>query len=127
MFDMYKIIEGLCLENNITITQMCRDLKINRSSLSELKQGRAKSLSADKVVKIAKYFGVPAEYITDGQSDSSAFSVGKVSDEEIKFALFNGSEGITDEMFDEVKQFAEMVKLREDTKRKKAGDLYEKS
>ncbi|MGN1114171.1 MAG: helix-turn-helix domain-containing protein [Oscillospiraceae bacterium] len=123
MFDMYKIIDSLCKENNITITQMCRDLKINRSSLSELKQGRAKSLSADKVVKIAKYFNVPAEYITDGTLDNTA----KVTDDDIKFALFNGAEGITDEMFDEVKQFAEMVKLREDTKRKKAGDFYEQS
>lgn len=55
MCNMYEIIEKLCNEKQITITQMCRDLKINRSSLSELKQGRAKSLSVDKVIKIAKY------------------------------------------------------------------------
>lgn len=39
-------------------------------------------------------------------------------DEELKFALFNGTEGVTDEMFNEVKQFAEMVKMRENAKRK---------
>lgn len=65
MANMYERIEGLCKDRAITITEMCRELKINRSSLSELKQGRAKSLSTDKVVKIARFFGVTAEYIVD--------------------------------------------------------------
>lgn len=69
MFNMYNIIENLCKEKGITVTEMCRELKINRSSLSELKQGRAKSLSNDKVIKIAKYFGVTAEYIS-GEQDN---------------------------------------------------------
>ena len=63
MSNMYETIEGLCQQNKITVTEMCRELKINRSSLSELKQGRAKSLSADKVVKIANFFGVSTNYI----------------------------------------------------------------
>lgn len=69
MFNMYNVIEDLCKEKGITVTEMCRELKINRSSLSELKQGRAKSLSNDKVIKIAKYFGVTAEYIS-GEQDN---------------------------------------------------------
>ena len=40
-------------------------------------------------------------------------------DEELKFALFDGAEGVTDEMFEEVKQFASMVKMREDAKKEK--------
>lgn len=117
--NMYQKIENLCKENNITITEMCRELKINRSSLSELKQGRAKSLSADKVVKISKFFTVSAEYITGESDERTSSSANNVSDDDIKFALFNGSEGITDAMFDEVKQFAEMVKLREEAKKNK--------
>lgn len=69
---MYNIIESLCAEKGITITEMCRDLKINRSSLSELKQGRAKSLSVDKVIKIANYFKVSTEYITGISSKRNA-------------------------------------------------------
>ena len=34
----------------------------------------------------------------------------------------NGTLGVTDEMFDEVKQYAEMVMLREEAKRRKAGE-----
>ncbi len=63
---MYKRIEELCKRQGTDITKMCRELNIPRSSLSELKSGRAKSISADKVAKIANYFGVSALYITDG-------------------------------------------------------------
>lgn len=66
MSTMYDRIETLCREQGLDITKMCRELGIPRSSLSELKSGRAKSISADKVAKIAEFFGVPAVYITEG-------------------------------------------------------------
>ena len=43
----------------------------------------------------------------------------QVSDEDIKFALFGGDGEITDAMYDEVKRFAKMVKLREEAEREK--------
>lgn len=66
MSTMYDRIETLCREQGLDITKMCRELGIPRSSLSELKSGRAKSISADKVAKIAEFFSVPAVYITEG-------------------------------------------------------------
>lgn len=36
-----------------------------------------------------------------------------VTDKDIMFALFNGSDGITDEMYEEVKRFAQFIKERE--------------
>lgn len=66
MSKMYERIERLCKDNLMDITKMCRELDIPRSSLSELKSGRAKSISADKVSKIADYFHVCASYITNG-------------------------------------------------------------
>ena len=41
-----------------------------------------------------------------------------VTDEELKFALFGGSEDITDEMFEEVRSFAAFVRQREAAKGK---------
>lgn len=110
MSQMYDRIRELCQRKGITVSQMCRELNITRSCLSELSKGRTETLSAVNTGKIAEYFGVPASYLTDGK---------KRSDEELKFALFNGAEGVTDEMFEEVKQFAEMVRLREESKRSK--------
>ena len=43
----------------------------------------------------------------------------EISDNDIKFALFGGDGEITDAMYDEVKRFAQMVKLREEAEKKK--------
>lgn len=40
-----------------------------------------------------------------------------ITDEDIKYALFDGTEGITDEMYEEVRLFALEVKQRERAKR----------
>ena len=111
MSEMYERIKELCKQKGISVSKMCSELDITRSCLSELSTGRTETLSAANTAKIAGYFGVSVGFLMDGQQKSSAY-------EELKFALFNGTEGITDEMFEEVKQFAKMVRLREETKRK---------
>ncbi len=110
MSEMYKRIEELCRENNITVTQLCRELSITRSCLSELHKGRSETLSAKNTQKIAERFGVSVKYLTEGGS--------RDIDDELKFALWGGAEGVTDEMFEEVRQYAKMVKLREENKKK---------
>lgn len=42
-----------------------------------------------------------------------------VSPRVLKFSLFGSEDGITDDMYNEVLQFAQMVKMREEMKRKK--------
>ncbi len=113
MSEMYKRIEQLCKENNISVTQLCRELSITRSCLSELNKGRSETLSARNTQKIAERFGVSVKYLTEGGS--------RDIDDELKFALWGGAEGVTEEMFEEVRQYARMVKLREENKREK-GD-----
>lgn len=63
---MYKRIEDLCKGKGTNITAMCKELKITRASLSELKSGRSKSLSAESLVKISEYFNVSLHYLTNG-------------------------------------------------------------
>lgn len=60
MNKLYEYIESLCRSHNITITEMCRQTKISRSSLSDLKRGRNQFLSTKAVTTIADYFGVNA-------------------------------------------------------------------
>lgn len=112
MSELYNRIELLCKKKGINITTMCKETGASRGSLTDLKSGRKKSLSTYTVSKIANYFNVSMDYILSGNKQTT------VTDNDIKFALFNSSEGITDEMLDEVKQYAEMVKLREEQKRK---------
>jgi bacteriophage CI repressor helix-turn-helix domain len=68
MSTMYEIIDSLCKERGTNVTAMCKELDIARSSLSELSRGRSKTLSADKIVKISKYFNVDPDFLL-GKTD----------------------------------------------------------
>ena len=57
MSELYNKIAALCAEKGITVTELCRQCKISRASLSDLKVGR-KNLS-----KIADYLNVPIEFL----------------------------------------------------------------
>ena len=122
MNNLYERIFSLCAENGIKPGKMCADLGISRGNISDLKMGRIESLSADKLAKIATYFKVSVDYLLTGESaKKTPTQVGErqVSDDDIKFALFGGDGEITDAMYDEVKRFAKMVKLREEAEKKK--------
>lgn len=56
-----------------------------------------------------------ADELPDDTPDK-AESSSAPSDEDIKFALFDGSEGVTDEMYDEVKRFAKYIKEQKEKK-----------
>jgi transcriptional regulator with XRE-family HTH domain len=62
MSEMYNIIEELCLEKGVNITQMCREAGVHRSTVSELKQGRTLTLGPKNLEKLATYFAVPMDY-----------------------------------------------------------------
>ncbi len=64
MAELYKRIEGLCKENDISITQMCKNCGASRGSLSDLANNRIQSLSANTLQKIASYFNVSTDYLT---------------------------------------------------------------
>lgn len=70
--------------------------------------------------KIADYFGVPVSELDEETPTPEGER--KVSDDDIKFALFGGEGEITDAMYEEVKRFALMVKLREEAERKRGTD-----
>ncbi len=63
MSELFTRIEALCKSQQITITELCRKSGASRGSLSDLKQGRKQSLSAETLSKIADYFGVSVDYL----------------------------------------------------------------
>ena len=122
MYNLYENIYALCKERGITPGGLCGELGFRRSVLSDLKNGRKKSLDTTTLMKIAEYFNVSVDYLLTGKETEKAPSGvdgRSVSDDGIKFALFGGGGEITDEMYDEVKRFAHMVKLREEAEKKK--------
>jgi transcriptional regulator with XRE-family HTH domain len=117
---LYERIETLCKERNITITTMCKDSGASRGSLTDLKAGRKQNLSVDTLTKIANYFDVTVDYLAGIETKNApAPEDRRVTDDDIKFALFGGDGEITDEMYEEVRNFASFVKAREAQKKGK--------
>lgn len=67
MSELYNRIDKLCKDRGINVTKLCREAKINRSTLSELNKGRTKNLSYNVSKKIADYFGIPLSEVYDGE------------------------------------------------------------
>ncbi|MGN0597699.1 MAG: helix-turn-helix domain-containing protein [Ruminiclostridium sp.] len=107
-------IELLCNKNNITKTLAFEKCGVGKDFASNIKKGSKPSI--EKLQQLADYFNVSTDYLLGNDTSKTK---DPATDDEIKFALFKGSEGITDEMYEEVKRFAEMVKLRESQKKGK--------
>lgn len=97
MDDLYARIENMCKSAGTNITTMCRESGVPRSALSDYKAGRIKSLSADKLSKIANYFGVSIDYLLGNT-------------EQKEKPLVNEDEELT-EYLDELKNRPEMKML----------------
>ena len=106
MTGIYERIEHLCAEKGINITFLCNECSIPRASLSDFKNGRTKSLSAETLSKISDYFGVSVDYLYG--KEPTPFN-----EDALKVALFGGAANVTDEMWNEVKRYAEYIKERE--------------
>lgn len=121
MGNMYEKIQLLCVKKGIKPGRVCADTGLSRGMMTDLKMGRTKELSAKNAKIIADYFNVSVGYLLGEETEKARADNGKrsVSDEDIKFALFGGSGDITDAMYQEVKEFAALVKLREDMKKSK--------
>ena len=99
MADMYSKIEQLWKQNNTTITAMCRLLDISRSTLSELKAGRTKTLSAEYTTKIASYFHVSVDYLLgkSQQRNTPAVSAQELSFDDFTYAMYDEGKKLSEE------------------------------
>lgn len=117
----YDVYCELCQKNGLTPSGAATKIGFNRASVTVWKT-TGKAPKQDLLLKIADYFGVTTDYLLTGEEAKKAPAPEgerSVSDDDIKFALFGGDGDITDEMYDEVKRFARMVKLREEAEKKK--------
>ena len=111
MGDLYNRLKSLCDERGISLAKMCLECGIPKSTPTELKMGRSKTLSASAMLKVANYFGVSVEYIA-GETTQKENSPIAISDEAIKVALFGGDTEVSDEMWSEVMNYAEYLKQK---------------
>ena len=103
MEGLYERIYNACKNQGKNVYGMCRQIGISTGIISSLKSGKSKSVSMSTLQKIADYLNVPVDYFMDADQKQAD------RHDDLLFALFGTTEGITDEMFEEVKQYAQFV------------------
>lgn len=63
MCTLYERITELCKEKGVSGSRMCLELGMSKSTMSDLKSGRKKSVTAETAHKIASYLGVSVAYL----------------------------------------------------------------
>ncbi len=109
----YDLYLKLCKSKNVSPTRAAIEIGISKATPTTWKK-RGLTPQGETLNKIASYFGVSVDYLLTGEEKApTPEGERKVNDDDIKFALFGGSEEITDAMYNEVKNFAAYVKNRE--------------
>lgn len=104
----------LCNSVGKSPSAVALEIGIEKSTVTRWKQG--KSQTDANIRKVADYFGVPVSELT-GEKEKAPTQEGerKVSDDDIKFALW-GTREIDDDVLDRVKQFAKFAQENEKNK-----------
>lgn len=99
MNEMYSLIEKLCNERKINMTQMCKEADIPRGNLTDLKKGRTVALATKNLSKISAYFGVPIDYLLGTDPKEKAPTTNgerKIGFDDFTYAMQNETKELTD-------------------------------
>lgn len=116
MSELSNRILNLILSRELSYAELSQLTGIPKSALQRYATGETEKIPADRLELIARALQTTTAALL-GQEDAKPAAA--VSDDDIKFALFGGDGVITDAMYREVKEFAALVKLREEMKRTK--------
>lgn len=89
---------------NMTIKELAEKVGVTEATVSRWETGDIATVKHKYVQPLADALHVSPLELIGSRPDLS-----KVSEEDIKYALFDGADNVTDEMFEEVKQFARFV------------------
>ena len=113
-FDIFKL---LCEKKGVSPKKATEDIGLSNSITTKWKKTGA-TPKGDTLQRIADYFGVTTDYLLTGEETKKAPTQEgerKVSDDDIKFALW-GTREIDDDVLDRVRQFAKFVQENEKNK-----------
>ena len=108
--------EDLCKQKGVSKQRACIDCGLSRTAWNKWKAGAIPN--GDAVQSLADYFGVTTDYLLTGEETKKAPTQEgerKVSDDDIKFALW-GTMEIDDDVLDRVRQFAKFAQENEKNK-----------
>lgn len=104
-----RLVEALDLRQ-MRKADLAKKSGISKAAISSYVKGDYEP-KGNTIDKLAEVLHVSPQWL-QGKDVPMNPSAPAITDEMLKFALFEGSEGITDEMLKEVKAFAQFVKQR---------------
>lgn len=78
MADLYKLISDLCEKKGVSGGKMCADIGVSRAFMTELKKGRAKTVTFATAQKLADYFNVSVDYFDTEKEKTPDTNVSEV-------------------------------------------------
>ena len=103
-------IKEIRKKRGLTQVQLAKKAGISQSALSDIEsQISSKRPSATTIQLLASALGTTVAELMGETAETRL-----PTDDEIKFALFGGDAEITDAQLEEVKRFAQFVKMREE-------------
>lgn len=103
----------LCKQKGVSPSRAAEDAGLNKSNVTKWKKDPDARPTGKVIDKLTRYFGVSVAELVGENPVFSEEGKRVITDDEIKFALFGGDGEITDEMYEEVRNFAAFVKRRE--------------
>jgi Predicted transcription factor, homolog of eukaryotic MBF1 len=94
-------------DRKISQKQLAEMLSVSQQTVAKWETAKA-TPNPQTVVKLANVFDVSADYLLGNAAEKPY----EPTNDDIKFALFHGADDITDEMYEEVKRYAEYIKTR---------------
>ena len=101
-------LRELRIEKGVSQQVIADFLGITRQSYSNYELGNREA-DYETLVKLSEYFETTTDYIL-GKSNLKSSANNTPTDDDIKFALFGGENGISDEAYEDVKRFAAFIK-----------------
>lgn len=119
----YERYVSLCTRERLSPSAAAVKAGFNKGTVSVWKKkyeaGQDVVPEQEVIDKICAFFGCSESWLRGIEKAPTPEGERNISDDDIKFALFGGDGEITDAMYEEVKRFAQMVKLREEAEKKK--------
>lgn len=71
MVNLYENIKSLCDERHISPFKVCAELGYSKNTISSLKSGATKTMTARKLKAFADYFGITVDELLDPQASKT--------------------------------------------------------
>jgi len=116
-FAFVQMVEAELKRRGIPKERFYRESGVSSATMSQWRK-RIYSPSSAAMKKIEDYLGITFT-IEQKEKAPAESDKRKITDEDIKFALFRGREDITDAMYQEVRNFADFLVQLEESKKNK--------